>query len=104
MTTSTLKIFFCWKILDLLRIGLGISLVEVSDHALELFDEMHNETRRCVQAEERGFKSPFLLGMLNNVGQGRCLSVVLHDSTKRPRWVDVELCPAWTFGNNGSAF
>ena len=73
---------FCWKTLDLLQTGLGIALIEVSDHALALFDEVHNETRRCVQAEERGFRIAPLLEILNSVARGRRLSVVLRDHPK----------------------
>ena len=76
------ELFFCWKTFELLRTGLGIALVEVSDHALALFDEVHNETRRCVQAEERGFRTAPLLEILDTVARGRRLSVVLHDHPK----------------------
>ncbi|KAH9043979.1 hypothetical protein EDB84DRAFT_851045 [Lactarius hengduanensis] len=72
----------CWKTLDLLRTGLGIALVEVSDPALALFDQVHNETRRRVQAEERGFHIIPLLEILDAVARGRRLSVVLRDHPK----------------------
>ncbi|KAI9440901.1 hypothetical protein H4582DRAFT_1504069 [Lactarius indigo] len=72
----------CWKTLDLLRTGLGIALVEVSDPALALFNQVHNETRRRVQAEERGFRITPLLEILDTVARGRRLSVVLRDHPK----------------------
>ena len=72
----------CWKTLDLLRTGLGIALVEVSDPALALFDQVHNETRRRVQDEERGFRITPLLEILDTVARGRRLSVVLRDHPK----------------------
>jgi hypothetical protein len=72
----------CWKTLDLLRTGLGIALVDVSDPALALFDEVHNETRRRAQAEERGFRITPLLETLDTVARGRRLSVVLRDHPK----------------------
>ncbi|KAN0129262.1 hypothetical protein V8E53_012961 [Lactarius tabidus] len=73
---------FCWKTFDLLRTGLGVALVEVSDPALAFFDEVHNETRRCVQAEERGFRITTLLEILDTVARGRRLSMVLRDHPK----------------------
>ena len=73
---------FCWKTFDLLRTGLGISLVEVSDPALTLFDEVHQETRRCVQTEERGFRIAPLLEILDTVARGRRLSAVIRDHPK----------------------
>ena len=50
---------FCWKTLDMLLTGLGIALVEVSDHALALFDEV--QMRLYVETEERGFRITLLL-------------------------------------------
>jgi hypothetical protein len=73
---------FCWKTFDLLRTGLGIALVEVSDPALALFDEVHKETRRCVQAEERGFRIAPLLEILDTVARGRRLSAIIRDHPK----------------------
>jgi hypothetical protein len=73
---------FCWKTFDLLRTGLGVALVEVSDPALAFFDDVHNETRRCVQAEERGFRITTLLEILDTVARGRRLSMVLRDHPK----------------------
>jgi hypothetical protein len=73
---------FCWKTFDLLRTGLGIALAEVSDSALALFDEAHKETRRCVQAEERGFRIAPLLEILDTVARGRRLSAVICDHPK----------------------
>ena len=73
---------FCWKTFDLLRTGLGMALVDVSDPALAFFDEVHDETRQCVQVEERGFRITPLLEILDTVARGRRLSVVLRDHPK----------------------
>jgi len=77
-----LQLSLCWKTLDLHRTGLGIALVDVSDPALALFDEVHEETRKRVQTEEQGSQITPLLEILDAVARGRRLSVVLRDHPK----------------------
>jgi hypothetical protein len=69
----------CWKTLDILRSGFRINRADVSASALELFNQIHEETHRRVDAEEPGFSVIPLLEILDAVDGGRRLSMVFQD-------------------------
>ncbi|KAF8259369.1 hypothetical protein EI94DRAFT_1028773 [Lactarius quietus] len=69
----------CWKTLDILRSENQITRTDVCGPSLGMFDEIHNKTRRRVNAEQPGFSVGPLLEILGAVDGGRRLSVVFRD-------------------------
>ena len=72
----------CWKTLDILRSGLQIPRVNISPSSLQLFTEIHTETRSRVESEELGFSVIPLLEILDAVDGGRRLSMVFQHHPK----------------------
>ena len=66
----------CWKTLDALLKEFGIARMDVSENALDRFNEVLDKAHKCHQEEHRGYRIMPLLEILDTVARGRHLSMV----------------------------
>ena len=80
---------FCWKTLDMLLTQLRSIDSEEYTQTQSDFDNLHENTRKYVHDDERGFRVMPLLGILNNVARGRRLLWVFLGHPKYHSRVDI---------------
>jgi hypothetical protein len=80
---------FCWKTLDILLTQLGSTDSEEYTRTQSDFDLLHENTRKYIHDDERGFRVTPLLGILNSVARGRRLLWVFSGHPKYHSRVDI---------------
>jgi hypothetical protein len=80
---------FCWKTLDMLLTQLRSIDSEEYTRTQSDFDSLHENTRKYIHDDERGFRVTPLLGILNNVARGRRLLRVFSGHPKYHSRVDI---------------
>jgi hypothetical protein len=80
---------FCWKTLDILLTRLGSTDSEEYTRTQSDFDILHEDTRKYIHDEERGFRVMPLLEILNSVARGRRLLRVFSGHPKYHSRVDI---------------
>ena len=80
---------FCWKTLDILRTQLGGIDSEEYSRTQSNFDILHENTRKYIHDDERGFRVTPLLEILNSVARGRRLLRVFSGHPKYHSRVDI---------------
>ena len=84
---STLS--FCWKALDILLMQLGTIHSGEPTRAQWDFENLHENIRAYVHADERGFRIKPLLDILDIVARGRRLSMVFSGHPKYRNRADI---------------
>ena len=80
---------FCWKTLNMLLTQLGSIDSEEYTRTQSDFDKLHDNTRKYIRDDERGFRVTPLLEILNSVARGRRLLRVFSGHPKYHSRVDI---------------